>query len=81
MYGSGICGDRCDVDVHHHIGKVIGGNMRVKAPFQGQWEYAGQGWDSRSYSLVRFVLRAYIPFHDPKGQPRSPVRTINTEAV
>lgn len=44
--------------------------MRIKAPFQGEYEHAGQGWNGRSYWLVRFVLRAYVPFHDPKGVDR-----------
>lgn len=42
--------------------------MKVRAPFQGSYEHAGQGWDGRrSYWLVRFVVRAYLPFHDCKG--------------
>ena len=36
--------------------------MKVKAPFQGQYENAGQGFDGkRFYDLVRFVLRASNP--------------------
>lgn len=36
--------------------------MKVQAPFQGQDEYAGQGFDgTRFYTSVRFVLRALTP--------------------
>jgi hypothetical protein len=65
--------------------------MKVKAPFQGQDEPAGQGFDGkRFYVRMEFVLRAYLPFHDLKGQPRlwkrpfvwrGPVRKIYERAA
>jgi len=36
--------------------------MKIRAPFQGQEEHAGQGFDGgHFYNNVRFVLRAYTP--------------------
>ena len=36
--------------------------MKIQAPFQGQYEPAGQGFDGRRfYDSIRFVLRAYNP--------------------
>lgn len=40
--------------------------MKVKAPFQGGYEHAGQGFDGdHCYRLIRFVLRAYNPSKYP----------------
>jgi hypothetical protein len=45
--------------------------MKIQAPFQGSEEHAGQGFDGRrSYILIRFVLRAFIPSYDCEGVPR-----------
>jgi len=55
--------------------------VKVKAPFQGQDEPAGQGWDGRrSYKLIRFVLRALSPRPFPQWSWKfvwaGPVRRI-----
>ena len=58
--------------------------MKIKAPFQGRDEHAGQGFDGRRhYTSVRFVLRAFNPRKYPEWQWKfvwaGPVRRVYGE--